>query len=73
MNKTRRKAIEKVVEQLLECEEAMENIRDEEQEAYDNLPESLQDSEKGEAMTEWVDAMDDSLGAIREAIEYLDL
>lgn len=32
----------------------IENVRDAEQEAYDNLPESLQNAERGERMVECI-------------------
>lgn len=64
MNKLRRKALSEVIAKLEELDsirqEAMEmlsSIIDEEQEAYDNLPESLQDSERGEQMQEYIDSM----------------
>lgn len=64
MNKLRRKNLAEVISKLEELDslrqEAMEmlsSIIDEEQEAYDNLPESLQDSERGEQMQEYIDLM----------------
>lgn len=71
MNKQRRKAIEKVVSQLEDIQAEIDSLRDEEEECYDNLPESLQDSEKGELMQEAIDAMDNADGSIQEAIDYL--
>jgi uncharacterized coiled-coil DUF342 family protein len=55
MNKERRKKIEEIkariaalVEQAENVKTDLEAIRDEEQEARDNLPESMADGEKGE-------------------------
>ena len=58
MNKNRRKRLEKVLNTLQDAMSELEYIKDEEQEAYDNLPESLQESEKGETMQEYVDDID---------------
>ena len=66
MNAKRRNAIESVVNELIEKFEEIKaeaidqlsEIRDEEQEAYDNLPESLQESEKGENMQNCIDALE---------------
>ena len=43
----------------------MEEVKDEEQEAHDNLPESLQNSERGEEMESYI-------AAIEEAKDYAD-
>jgi len=52
MNKARRKEIEKIYDELCGLQERMRELSDEEQEAYDNLPEGIQESERGEAMSE---------------------
>lgn len=44
---------------------------DEEQEAYDNLPENLQGSERGEAMSEAADNLDSAYNSMDEVLEYL--
>ena len=53
MNKDRRERLRRIVEDL-------ESIRDEEQEALDNLPEAIGYGERGEAMLEAVDAIDEA-------------
>ena len=66
MNVKRRNAIESVINELIERFEEIKaeaidqlsEIRDEEQEAYDNLPEALQDSERGENMQNCIDALE---------------
>lgn len=64
MNKLRRKSLAEVIAKLEELDslrqEAMEMLQqviDEEQEAYDNMPESLQYSERGEQLQEYIDSM----------------
>lgn len=59
MNALRRKQITEVINRISYIEELVgeviemaNEIRDAEEEAYDNLPESLQESERGEAMQE---------------------
>lgn len=66
MNTKRRNSIDSVINELIEKFEEIKaeaidqlsEIRDEEQEAYDNLPESLQESEKGENMQNCIDALE---------------
>lgn len=60
MNKDRRKAIRKIIEQLEGLKEDLDMVRTEEEEAFDNLPEGFQESERGEAMQEAIDVMDEA-------------
>lgn len=55
------------------CEELRE-IRDDEQDAYDNLPESLQESSKGETMQEAIDKLEEILDDLEDIDleQYLD-
>lgn len=71
MNKTRRKALEKVQDKLLEAQADLQWIREEEEDAFDNLPESLQDSEKGESMQEAISTMEEIDSSIQDAIDNL--
>ncbi len=65
MNKVRRKELARVVDLLDRARDLLETIRDEEQEAFDNLPESIQCSERGEAMENCISTME-------EMLDYLD-
>ena len=71
MNKQRRKELEKIQTKLSEAYTDLETIRDEEEEAYDNLPENIQDSERGEVMQDAISTLEDALNSIEEAIDYL--
>lgn len=55
----------------MELQADLQWIREEEEEAFDNLPEQFQDGERGESMQEAMQAMEDADGAIQEAIDYL--
>ncbi len=63
MNEDRRKRIEKIIEQL-------DSLREEEQDAYDNLPESIQDSERGESMTDNVDNLEEAKSTLESILEH---
>lgn len=58
MNKERRKRITEAQELLSQARSILETVRDEEQEAYENLPESLQEGERGQRMEEAADILD---------------
>lgn len=72
MNNDRRKRIQEIRESLLDLQADLEKIKDEEQEAYDNLPESFQDGEKGEKMSEAIDNLDYAFSSLEEVAEYLE-
>ena len=69
MNKARRKWLEKVSEMIADAKEQLEQIRDEEQEAYDNMPESIQDSERGEQMYENIDNLETMASDLEDILE----
>jgi t-SNARE complex subunit (syntaxin) len=71
MNKERRKAIEKISDKLTDLQAELEELREAEEEAYDNLPESLQDGEKGDAMQEAIEHLEDADSYIEEAKDAL--
>lgn len=59
MNKQRRKDLVDVIDCIDEAISRLTDITCEEQDAFDNLPEGLQMSSKGEAMEEAVALMDE--------------
>ena len=79
MNRIRRKELANVVALLEELDALREQIReqlsaiqDDEQEALDNMPESIQESEKGEQMQEYIDTMENVTGEL-DLIDIEDL
>ena len=71
MNKQRRKLIDKAITKLEEIQTELESVKDDEEEAYDNLPESLQLGDRGEAMSEALDNLECAISGIEEAADYL--
>ena len=69
MNNKRRKKIAKAIYKI---EELIQNILDEEQEAYDNMPENLQGSERGIISEEAQESLGSAIDALEEAISYLE-
>lgn len=64
MNKERRKALAEIVDQLAGIRSAIEQVKDDEQDAFDNMPEGLQQSEKGEKAENAISRLDDALSAV---------
>lgn len=71
MNNQRRKALEKIQDKLRDIYADIEMYRDEEQDAFDNLPESIQYSERGEKMEEAISQLDEAYDAIDTAVEAI--
>lgn len=71
MNAKRRKELEKVIALIEDAKSQLEILKDEEQEAFDNMPESLQYSEKGEKMEEAINYLDDSSNELESVIENI--
>ena len=62
MNKARRASLQKALDLISAAKE-------EEEEAFENLPESLQESERGEAMQENFDQLEEIQGILEEVLE----
>ena len=73
MNRERRKTLKTAIEKMDEltsiAEEAMEilqGVLDEEQEAFDNLPESLQEAERGQQMQEYIETLEGVIDSLTD-------
>ena len=74
MNKERRRELRVAITRLEEAYEHLNEVLADEQDAFDNLPEGLQASERGEEMEEGISTMEDaleSLDEIRGSLEEL--
>ena len=71
MNNKRRRRIDALLEKLGQLEGELSEIKEEEQEAFDNLPESIQASERGEAMQEALDNLEYATDNIEEIRDNL--
>lgn len=72
MNKDRRRQLEDVKDSLDEAIALLNDIKDEEQDAYDNLPESLQASANASKMTDAIDTIDDAISSVEEAQRHIE-
>lgn len=67
MNKNRRDRIAKLSDQISDIMEKLEELRDEELEAFENLPDSINSNERGKIMQTAIGAMDDALSSLENA------
>lgn len=71
MNKQRRKQLEDIQNNLQNIMSELEILKDEEQEYFDNMPDSLQYGEKGDKAQEAVDAIEGAINGIDEVLESI--
>ena len=71
MNKARRKQLEEVVSMVETAKEMLEEILDDEQDYYDNIPENLQGSERSEASETAISLIEDAIGDLDSAIDNI--
>lgn len=71
MNAIRRKELMRAIELLDEAKGILESVKDEEQEAFDNLPESFQTSERGETMEDNIYNLDEAYDSIEEIVDTI--
>lgn len=69
MNKERRKAIVHALEMINKARSILEQVRDEENDAYENMPASLQESDRGITMQDGLDALSETI----DDLENIDL
>lgn len=65
MNKPRRRELNKALELLRQAREIIDNMAEEEQDCFDNMPEGLQVSELGEKIEE-------NAGRLVDIAEYIE-
>jgi uncharacterized phage infection (PIP) family protein YhgE len=79
MNDTRRKSladirsrIELALGELGNAKEELEDVINAEQEAFDNMPEGLQQTDRGQAMEDGLSTLDDASSTLDDSISSLE-
>lgn len=67
MNKARRKRLGEAFDKCAEILEILEEVKQEEEEAYENLPDSFRDGDRGEEMQNYIEMIDEVAGYIEDA------
>lgn len=67
MNKQRRKKLGKVFDLICQAKDILEEVKSEEEEAYENLPEQFQYGERGEEMNGYIEMIDEAYGYLDDA------
>ena len=72
MKEERLKTLKRCLNMIQNAHDVLEEVRDEEQDAYDNLPEGLQYSERGDLMQEAVDNLDEAVDYLNDVLSSLE-
>lgn len=72
MNQSRRNQFRDIQQQLQDIYERLDILCNEEQEAYDNMPESIQDSARGDAAQSAIDTLESVRDQVQEAADGID-
>ena len=67
MNKARRKRLGEAFDLIGTAQDILRSVREEEQEAYENLPDSFRDGEKGEEMQNYMEMIEEADGYLDDA------
>ena len=72
MNKQRRTEIKNIITELENIKSRLDNILSDEQFAFDNMPENLQYSMRGEESQEAIDYIEEAVSSLEETINQLE-
>lgn len=72
MNKQRRKTINEIYEKIAALRDLLEEVKGEEEEYRDNMPENLQNSERYYVAEEACDNLDSAISSLEEALDYIE-
>ena len=72
MNRTRRRSLQSIIDQLVELKGSLEDIQTEEEEYRDNIPENMQESERYERADEACDNLSDAVENLEEVISSIE-
>lgn len=72
MNKQRRADLEKAKAHLQNARDVIDSTREDESDAFGNMPEGLQQGERGQAMEEAISKLEEIVEACDSAIESID-
>lgn len=67
MNRDRRKRLGKAFDLVTEAEQIIEEVKSEEEESMENLPDNFRYGDRGEEMQNYIDMMDEVIGYCQDA------
>lgn len=67
MNKVRRKRLENAFDLINQAKDILEEVKDEENESLENLPDSFRYGDRGEEMEGYIEMLDEAYGYLEDA------
>jgi hypothetical protein len=71
MNPQRRKQLQNVLDYIDKAKEALYILKEEEQDYFDKMPDSIQDSDKGEKSNDAISNMEDAYSLLDDAMNSI--
>lgn len=72
MNNSRRKELRRIIEIFENEKQKLDIVINNEQDSFDNLTDSLQQTMRGQQMEEYIDKMNEAIVCIEDAIELIE-
>ena len=72
MNKIRRKTLQELYDIIADAKDNLDEVRDEEDDCKENIPENLQGSERYEIAEAAVDALESAISSLEEALDSIE-
>lgn len=72
MNRERRKRLTEAFDKIESIKEIIEEVRSEEQESLENLPDNFRYGERGEEMEGYIEMLDEAYGYLDDAGSVID-
>lgn len=72
MNNLRRKELRRIIESFKDEKQKLDIVINNEQDSFDNLTDSLQQTMRGQQMEEYIDKMNEAIVCIEDAIELIE-
>lgn len=72
MNNSRRKELRRIIESFENEKQKLDIVINNEQDSFDNLTDSLQQTMRGQQMEECIDKMNEAIVCIEDAIEFIE-
>lgn len=69
MNEARRKSLADAITSLESAKSVIEEIKGEEEESLENLPDSMKEGQRGTDMQEAIDNLDEAINSIESAVD----
>lgn len=72
MNNIRRKSLKSILEEIEVIKNRLEDVLSDEEEAFDNIPENLQGTERYEKAEEIISYLEDAISELDESISSIE-